>query len=270
MTDRHYWVKEKINDSKVHKALFLGEDKEPLQDKVFAIKVVDCRSLADVGQRVKNEVQILQSLRNVKSIITLRDVLETELHYYLVMDYLGGGDVFDRIVRKGMYQEEEAKKLACNLLSSVDFMHHRNVCHRDLKPQNMLFETLEEDTEFQIAGFSFAKIVHTKKSLWTRCGTLSYVAPEVLKGEAYDESADLWSVGVILFAVLVGYPPFLEQDQQMLYQKICKGQFEFIEEDWSTVSEQAQDLVKMLLQVNPDQRWKASEALQKHEWVRGG
>lgn len=69
--------------------------------------------------------------------MTLRDVLETELHYYLVMDYLGGGDVFDRIVRKGMYQEEEAKKLAYNLLSSVDFMHHRNVAHRDLKPQNM-------------------------------------------------------------------------------------------------------------------------------------
>ena len=95
------------------------------------------RSLSDVGERVKNEVQILQSLRDVKSIVTLRDVLETELHYYLVMDYLGGGDVFDRIVRKGMYQEEEAKKLAYNLLSSVDFMHHRNVAHRDLKPQNM-------------------------------------------------------------------------------------------------------------------------------------
>jgi len=269
MAHRHYWVKEKINDSKVHKALFLGADKEPQQDKVFAIKVVDCRSLADVGERVKNEVEILQSLRDVKSIVTLRDVLETELHYYLVMDYLGGGDVFDRIVKKGMYREDEAKQLAYNLLSSVDFMHHRNVAHRDLKPQNMLFMTHEDDTEFQIAGFSFAKKVHKKKSLYTRCGTLSYVAPEVLNGQAYDESADLWSVGVVMFAVLVGYPPFLEQDQQMLYQKICNGQFDFIEEDWMNISLSAQDLVRKLLTTDPDKRWKASQALQQHEWIRG-
>ena len=98
---------------------------------------------------------------------------------------------------------------------------------------------------------------------------MSYVAPEVLKGQAYDESADLWSVGVVMFAVLVGYPPFLEQDQQLLYQKICNGQYDFIQEDWCNISLQAQDLVRKLLVADPDQRWTASQALQEHQWFQG-
>lgn len=91
----------------------------------------------DVDQKVKNEVTILQSLRNFESIITLQDVLETDLHYYLVMELMEGGDVFDRILQKGMYPEVEAKTLATNLLSSVDFIHYKRVAHRDLKPQNL-------------------------------------------------------------------------------------------------------------------------------------
>lgn len=135
-SNRHYWIKEKINGSKVHKAQLLGPDKLP-GNKWYAVKVIDCRSLSDVDQRVKNEVSILQALKNFDSIVTLSDVLETDVHYYIVMEYLGGGDVFDRIVRKGMYPEGEARVIARNLLSSVDFLHYRRIAHRDLKPQNM-------------------------------------------------------------------------------------------------------------------------------------
>lgn len=95
------------------------------------------RSLADVDQRVKNEVSILQSLKNLHTIVTLNDVLETDLHYYLVMDYMNGGDLFDRIVKKGMYPQEEARVITKNLLSTVNFIHYNRIAHRDLKPQNL-------------------------------------------------------------------------------------------------------------------------------------
>lgn len=265
---RHYWIKEKINDSKVHKAIFLGADNTPCSNMMFAIKVVDCRSLADVDQKVKNEVTILQSLRNFDSIVKINDVLETDLHYYIVMEYLGGGDVFDRILKKGMYPELEARILATNLLFSVDFMHHRRVAHRDLKPQNLLFQNQHSDTDFKVAGFSFAKRVLQPKSLLTRYGTTTYVAPEILKGIPYDETADMWSVGVIIYITLVGYPPFLEEDQQIQCQKICEAQYDFFKEDWGHISEEAKDLIKCLLVVDPNRRVSASQALQ-HSWITG-
>jgi calcium/calmodulin-dependent protein kinase I len=265
---RHYWIKEKINGSKVHKAMFLRPDKNQ-GDKLFAIKVVDCRSLSDIGQKVKNEVQILQSLRSFESIVTLQDVLETDLHYYLVMEYLGGGDAFDRILRKGMYPEIEAKTLASNLVSSVDFIHHRRVAHRDLKPQNLLFENSNNDTDFKVAGFSFAKKVPRPKSLMTRCGTPTYVSPEILRGQPYDETVDMWSVGVIIYVTLVGYPPFLEDDQQIQCRKICNAEYDFYQEDWGKISEDAKDMIKKLLVEDPDKRLTANQAMQ-HRWIVGG
>jgi len=249
--------------------MFLGANgSSNTGSKWFAIKVVDCRSLIDVDQKVKNEVTILQSLRNFESIITLHDVLETDLHYYLVMELMDGGDVFDRILQKGMYPETQAKAVATNVLSSVDFIHYKRVAHRDLKPQNLLFDNIHNEINPKVAGFSFAKEVLQPRSLLTRVGTPTYVSPEVLKGEPYDEAVDLWSVGVVIYTILVGYPPFLEQDQQIQCRKICAADYDFFEEDWGNISESAKDLIKNLLVVDPTRRLSASQALQ-HPWITG-
>jgi len=110
--------------------------------------------------------------------------------------------------------------------------------------------------------------VQSPKSLRTRCGTPTYVAPEILKGSPYDQAVDMWSVGVILFVTLVGYPPFMEQDKNVQSDKICRGEYEFLEEDWGGISKVAQNLINSLLVVNPDYRWSASQAL-RHEWFIG-
>lgn len=266
-THRHYWIKEKINGSKVHKALILGPDTVP-GNTWYAIKVVDIRSLADIDQKVRNEVDILRSLKNYSTIVTLTDVLETDLHYYLVMEYMGGGDVFDRIVKRGMYPQAEARVLAHNLLSPMRFVHSCFIAHRDLKPQNMLFQDPNNNTDFKVAGFSFAKKVPKPNLLLTRCGTPTYVSPEVLQGKPYDEKVDMWSIGVILYVVLVGYPPFLEESQERQSQKIMTADYQFYDDDWRSISQEAQDLIRRLLVIDPAERLSATQALE-HSWIKG-
>jgi calcium/calmodulin-dependent protein kinase I len=265
-THRHYWIKEKINGSKVHKALILGPDTVP-GNTWYAIKVVDIRSLADIDQKVRNEVDILRSLMNYSTIVTLTDVLETDLHYYLVMEYMGGGDVFDRIVKRGMYPQAEARVLAHNLLSPMRFVHSCFIAHRDLKPQNMLFQDPNNNTDFKVAGFSFAKKIPKPNLLLTRCGTPTYVSPEVLQGKPYDEKVDMWSIGVILYVVLVCYPPFLEESQERQSQKIMTADYQFYDDDWRSISQEAQDLIRRLLVIDPAERLSATQALE-HSWIK--
>jgi len=177
-----------------------------------------------------------------------------------------GGELFDRIVEKSYYNEKEARATCRILLEAVGYCHEHSVAHRDLKPENLLLLSKEDDSSIKIADFGFAKIVEGRGSLKTQCGTPGYVAPEILNGKPYDESADMWSVGVILYILLGGYPPFIEDDQRRLFRKIRKGQYEFHEEYWGTVSDDAKNLISNLLCVKADDRLTASEALQSN-WI---
>jgi len=131
----------------------------------------------------------------------------------------------------------------------MNYLHERKIAHRDLKPENLLLRSVEDDAAIKIADFGFAKKV-TSKKLTTQCGTPGYVAPEILEGVPYDESADMWSVGVILYILLGGYPPFHEDNQKELFKKIRKGSFEFHTEYWSQISDDAKDLIRGLLTVS--------------------
>jgi calcium/calmodulin-dependent protein kinase I len=201
-------------------------------------------------------------------IIRLFDFFIEPSTYYLVMEQMCGGELFDRIVAKAYYNEKEARDTCKILLEAVGYMHQNHVAHRDLKPENLLLLSKDDDSAVKIADFGFAKKVLEENSLTTQCGTPGYVAPEILEGTPYDQRADMWSVGVILYILLGGYPPFIENTQRDLFRKIRRGEYEFHEEYWGTVSSEAKDLIASLLTVDAKKRLNADQALE-NSWIRG-
>lgn len=237
-------------------------------ERTFAVKCVNRAKLSDEdAAALLDEVAILKEL-NHKHIIRLYDFFEEPANYFLVMERMSGGELFDRIVAKAYYNEKEARDVCRILLEAVAYCHLNSVAHRDLKPENLLLVSEENDSDVKIADFGFAKKVLSPKSLTTQCGTPGYVAPEILEGVPYDTKSDMWSVGVILYILLGGYPPFIENNQRDLFRKIRRGEYEFHEEYWGTVSTEAKELISSLLTVDPSRRLDASGALE-NMWIRG-
>lgn len=233
----------------------------------YAVKCVNRKKLSEEDEAaLLDEVSILKELRHVH-IIRLYDFFNEPNTYYLVMERMRGGELFDRIVAKAYYNEKEARDTCKILLEAVGYCHDNYVAHRDLKPENLLLLSEHDDSAVKIADFGFAKKVSEPNSLTTQCGTPGYVAPEILEGIPYDQRADMWSVGVILYILLGGYPPFIENNQRDLFRKIRRGEYEFHEEYWGTVSHEAKDLISSLLQVDPAMRLTADQALD-NPWIR--
>lgn len=262
-----YRLDKKIRDGRMSR-IWTGCRRDVEDNDIVAIKVIrvdktDHREEA----RIMNEVSILKSLDH-PNVLKLLDFFEESPDFFIVMELMEGGDLFDRIAQKTQYTEVDARQLGLSLLRAVEHIHSRCVAHRDLKPQNLLLKSTSDDSLIKVSDFSFAKRVHTPKSLLTRCGTPTYVAPEILKNHPHDHMADMWSVGVIIFVTLVGYPPFMEEDQRVLFSKIRLGEYGFLDEDWRHISKESRDLISRLLVVDPDQRWTASQAL-NHKWFTG-
>jgi len=235
----------------------------------YAVKCVNRKKLTEEDEAaLLDEVAILKRMRHMH-IIRLYDFFTEPSTYYLVMERMRGGELFDRIVAKAYYNEKEARDTCKIVLEAVGYCHRHNVAHRDLKPENLLLLSESDDSAVKIADFGFAKIVKEPNSLRTQCGTPGYVAPEILEGTPYDERADMWSVGVILYILLGGYPPFIESTQRDLFRKIRKGEYEFHEEYWGTVSSEAKNLISSLLTVDPVERLNADEAL-RNPWITAG
>ena len=173
-------------------------------DETFAVKCVNRKELTEEdAAALLDEVGILQELRH-HNVIRLYDFIEEPDTYYLVLEHMSGGELFDRIVAKAYYNEKEARDTCKILLEAVSYCHVNNIAHRDLKPENLLLLRPDNDSEIKIADFGFAKRCHKPKSLTTQCGTPGYVAPEILEGVPYDTKADIWSIGVILYILLGG------------------------------------------------------------------
>jgi len=237
------------------------------RDKTYAVKCVNRKKLTDEDEvALLDEVAILKEMKHMH-IIRLYDFFKEPSTYYLVMEEMDGGELFDRIVAKAYYNEKEARDTCMILLEAVRHMHENNVAHRDLKPENLLLVSKSDDSQVKIADFGFAKKVYEECSLTTQCGTPGYVAPEILEGKKYDQRADMWSVGVILYILLGGYPPFIENTQRELFRKIKRGDYEFHDEYWGTVSKEARDLIGSLLTVKPSERLDAEQALE-NPWIR--
>ena len=203
-----------------------------------------------------------------------------------------GEELFDCIVAKSYYNEKEARDVCKILFEALKYCHSKNVAHRDLKPENLLLmvsdryqiyrklliqifsltvyflQSKNNDSEIKIADFGFAKETTSSTCLLTQFGTPGYVAPEILEGVPYGTKADMWSLGVITYILLGGYPPFIEKNQKELFRKIRHGQYEFHVEYWGQVSSTAKDLISSLLTVDPFRRLSAEQAL-GNQWITG-
>ena len=234
----------------------------------FAVKVVTKAKMNKEDlMALKDEISILKRLTH-PHIIRLYDVFEDSSYYYLVTEMMRGGELFDRIVAKTFYNEKDARDVCKILFEALGYCHSRNVAHRDLKPENLLLMSAKDDRNIKLADFGFAKATTSDACLTTQCGTPGYVAPEILNGVPYGTKADMWSLGVIIYILLGGYPPFIEQNQRELFRRIRKGQYEFHVEYWGSVSSEAKDLIASLLTVDPVRRLSASKALQ-NAWITG-
>ncbi|CAH0363695.1 unnamed protein product [Pelagomonas calceolata] len=213
------------------------------------------------------EVAVLRSVDH-PNIVKLYDFFDEKRYYYMAIELMEGGELFERIVKKTFYNEMDARGLVRILLDALAYLHHRGIVHRDLKPENLLLKSPFNDFDIKLADFGFAKKVEGK-SLDTQCGTPGYVAPEILKGKKYGTAVDMWSCGVIVYILLGGYPPFHDDNHAVLYRKIKAADYAFDPQYWDQVSDDAKDLIKKMLVVDPDKRLTASQAL-RHPWFMVG
>jgi calcium/calmodulin-dependent protein kinase I len=215
---------------------------------------------------IYEEVAIMASLQHAH-IVPVIDFFEETDCYFIVMELMCGGDLFDRIGKKKSYCEADARDLVNKMLKAVAICHQNNIAHCDMKPKNLLLASEEDDSFIKLADFGFAARVHQPKSLTKQCGTPFFVAPEILIRKPYDQQSDMWSVGCIVYLLLSGNLPFLGRSQKELFRKIISGRYDFKEEIWNDVSEDAKDLVRKLLVLDPDVRLTAKKAL-LHPWLK--
>ncbi|ETV67169.1 CAMK protein kinase [Aphanomyces astaci] len=231
----------------------------------FAVKCIKTSSLSPADVRgLRQEISILKQLSH-PNIMSLHDVIEEPNVTYLVTEYIAGGELFDRIVEKTFYSENEARELVRILLGAIKYCHDHNVVHRDLKPENLLLTSADDDASIKLADFGFAK-QQSIDGLTTACGTPGYVAPEIIKGEPYGKSVDIWSVGVITYILLCGYPPFHDDNPTRLFAAIKTGSYKFESPYWDDVSADAKAFIGCMLKVHASSRATADELL-KHAWM---
>ncbi|XP_048260857.1 calcium/calmodulin-dependent protein kinase type II alpha chain isoform X10 [Bombus terrestris] len=233
----------------------------------FAAKIINTKKLtARDFQKLEREARICRKLQH-PNIVRLHDSIQEENHHYLVFDLVTGGELFEDIVAREFYSEADASHCIQQILESVHHCHHNGVVHRDLKPENLLLASKAKGAAVKLADFGLAIEVQGEAQAWFGfAGTPGYLSPEVLKKEPYGKPVDIWACGVILYILLVGYPPFWDEDQHRLYAQIKAGSYDYPSPEWDTVTPEAKNLINQMLTVNPSKRITASEAL-KHPWI---
>ncbi|XP_024944151.1 calcium/calmodulin-dependent protein kinase type 1 isoform X4 [Cephus cinctus] len=222
----------------------LAESKDK-PGQMFAVKIIDKKALKGKEDSLENEIKVLRRFSETvtphsgdgplksdssgergwlthPNIVQLLETFEDKHKVYLVMELVTGGELFDRIVEKGSYTEKDASGLIRQVLEAVDYMHEQGVVHRDLKPENLLYYSPDEDSKIMISDFGLSKM-EDSGIMATACGTPGYVAPEVLAQKPYGKAVDVWSIGVISYILLCGYPPFYDENDANLFAQILKG-----------------------------------------------
>ncbi|KZV40872.1 hypothetical protein F511_22811 [Dorcoceras hygrometricum] len=231
-----------------------------------AVKMIDKEKIFKAGMmdQIKREISVMSLVRH-PNIVQLYEVMASKTKVYFVMEYIKGGELFNKVA-KGKLKEEAARKYFQQLISAVDFCHSRGVYHRDLKPENLL---LDEYGNLKVSDFGLSALAESKRQdglLHTTCGTPAYVAPEVINRRGYDGSkADIWSCGVILYVLLAGYLPFHDSNLMEMYKKIGKAEFKFP----SGMSPDARKLIHKMLDPDPNTRISMSKIVE-NSWFRKG
>ncbi|XP_043250569.1 calcium/calmodulin-dependent protein kinase type II alpha chain isoform X3 [Colletes gigas] len=233
----------------------------------FAAKIINTKKLTSRDfQKLEREARICRKLQH-QNIVRLHDSIQEENYHYLVFDLVTGGELFEDIVAREFYSEADASHCIQQILESVHHCHHNGVVHRDLKPENLLLASKAKGAVVKLADFGLAIEVTGDTQAWFGfAGTPGYLSPEVLKKEPYGKPVDIWACGVILYILLVGYPPFWDEDQHRLYAQIKAGSYDYPSPEWDTVTPEAKNLINQMLTVIPSKRITASEAL-KHPWI---
>ena len=215
---------------------------------------------------IYDEVAILSSL-NHPHIVPIIDFFDEKDCYFIVMELMSGGDLFDRIGTKKSYSEADARDLVVKMLKAVAYCHAQKIAHCDMKPKNLLLMSEDNDSFIKLADFGFAARVHEANSLSKQCGTPFFVSPEILMRKGYDQQSDMWSVGCIVYLLLSGNLPFMGRSQKELFRKIVAGKFDYDDTEWTAISDEAKDLVNRLLVLDPSKRITATDAV-RHDWLK--
>merc|ERR1712100_647202 len=224
--------------------------------RVYAVKIIDKKNVGQDMNRLRIEIDILTKVKH-PNIINLKEIMEDEDTLYIITELVTGGELFDKLVAR--------------MVSAIDYLHSMNIVHRDLKPENLLLKDSSNVSEVKLADFGLSKIVSEgvqKQLMQTACGTPGYVAPEVLTADGYDKEVDLWSIGVITYILLCGFPPFYNEHLPVLFEAIMKADYDYPEDYWDEISDTAKNFIDRLLVVDPTKRMTTGEAL-AHPWLAG-
>jgi calcium/calmodulin-dependent protein kinase I len=241
---------------------------------MYAVKIITKTILKNQDKKnIENEIKVFFTLKH-PNIVQFREFHEDDSNYFIVMEYVEGGQLFDRIVEhieaSGAYTENAARSIMQTLLCAVGYLHDLGIAHRDLKPENILVTSHGDDATLKIADFGFAKQTSdpTQTNVFlTMRGTPGYVAPEILLGHGYGRKVDMWSLGVICYILLCGSPPFYDPDKAGLFSKIIRNDYSMEGIYWEeVVTEEAKDFVRMLLNPNPELRYDSRKCL-SHPWI---
>ncbi|CAI2174692.1 5568_t:CDS:2 [Funneliformis geosporum] len=235
--------------------------------KSYALKILSKHAIKGKENMLSTELDVLKQV-NHPNIVKLHDLYESKEGVYIITDLASGGELFNQLLLKGSYTEQDAANLVKQILEGVAYLHDHEIVHRDLKPENLLFKDKSDDARLMITDFGLSKILKTDNDvLMTACGTPGYVAPEVLLQTGHGKPVDIWSIGVITYTLLCGYTPFWGDDQAALFESIMSGIYDYDEDYWSEISMKATDFIDKMLTFDPSKRVTAHEAL-NDEWFK--
>ncbi|KAJ3398462.1 hypothetical protein HDU80_008889 [Chytriomyces hyalinus] len=242
----------------------------------FALKVISKKRMKGSEHLVRNEVRILQKVsKGHRHIVTLHGYFETKTSLHLVMDLCTGGELFEWIMTKGTFYEEDAAEIIRTVADCVAYLHEQNVVHRDIKPENLLFRSKDSLSELMITDFCLSKTLDPENSdllLKSTVGTPGYMAPEILRKQGHGKPVDMWAIGVMTYFLLCGYFPFsvgagAGSDFNAGVDRVLRAEFAFEpKEYWLDISNESKDFISRLIRLDPEERMTAADAL-KHPWM---